>query len=226
MVQQAPQHDAQTLAAWVAAGERGERPAPTLYDRQRDRDAARLLAEAVTIELDQALERRLQHVERHRDAMVNDARKDIDEARAKLLAHLRALPAIRQTLLDARETLGWVSFFPEQPETYGHPTAVAIGLREPVEQTLGTRARIEYSALIEALEKDADAVANAFGPQQKAKLGNADPRTPVNSGKWLDDKTDEDLAQWKREEFERARQLSQWASNTYELADEARDLRP
>ena len=226
LLQQAPQHDARTLADWVAGGERGERPAPTMYDRQRDRDAAGLLVEAVTIEVDQALERRLQHVEQHRDAMVNDARKDINEARDKLLAHLRELPAIRQTLLAARETLLWAASFPEPAESFGFPTSTALGLRQPVEKALGTRARIEYLAVIEALEADADAVATSFGAGQKAKLGVADPRSPVRDGMWLDDKDDPDLAAWKKQELQRAKDLHRWSADPIGLAGEARDLRP
>ncbi len=42
----APEDDARRLADWLAGGEKGERPPASLYERQRDRDAARLLVEA------------------------------------------------------------------------------------------------------------------------------------------------------------------------------------
>ncbi|CAN5150359.1 hypothetical protein BH18ACT12_BH18ACT12_20660 [soil metagenome] len=66
----APLADAEALANWLGTGEKGDRPPSTIYERERDRDAARLLVAAVTVELDRALERRLQHIERHRKKML------------------------------------------------------------------------------------------------------------------------------------------------------------
>jgi len=72
-VRQAPEHDAQTLAKWIAGGEKNKRPTASLYERERERDALRLLSEAVTIELDQALECRQRHVQDNRTSMIKDA---------------------------------------------------------------------------------------------------------------------------------------------------------
>jgi chromosome segregation ATPase len=104
-LQRAPDKDAKTLAAWLAAGEKGKRPQATVYEREGERDAARLLVEAVQLEIYQALERRLRHVERHRRKMLEDARRDVEEARRTLLAKVAELPALRDELLGARETL-------------------------------------------------------------------------------------------------------------------------
>jgi hypothetical protein len=50
-----------------AIGEKGDRPQPTLPDRERERDACRLLVEAAESELDRALAERLVYVEKHRE---------------------------------------------------------------------------------------------------------------------------------------------------------------
>lgn len=68
----APEDDARSLADWIEKGERGNRPAARVYERERERDAARLLVDAATKMLDQTLERRLQHVERNRGKMLKE----------------------------------------------------------------------------------------------------------------------------------------------------------
>ncbi len=145
-VQGAPEADARSLAAWIAGGERGKRPEATLYERQRERDAAQLTIDALQRTLDELLEERLQYVERHRDKMLADAQKDVEARRARLLAHVQELPALRQELLDARDLLTWTATYPDQAEQYGFPTALALGLREPVERTLETKARSTSAA--------------------------------------------------------------------------------
>jgi hypothetical protein len=76
-VQGAPEADARSLAAWIAGGERGKRPEATVYERQRELDAAQLTLEALQRTLDEALEERVQYVERHRETMLADAQKDV-----------------------------------------------------------------------------------------------------------------------------------------------------
>jgi hypothetical protein len=206
-LRQAPEDDARTLAGWLAGGERGPRPAATVYERERDRDAARLLGEAVALELDQALEARLQYVQRNRKKMLDDAHRDVAEARERLLAQVHGLPALRDALLAARETLLWAASFPEPVESYGSPGALALGLKAPVEKTLGTSARIEFGNLIGALEEDAAALAESHSKTAKQQLGIVGPRTPLDQAMW---DSDPDMAAWKKEELERARQLAEW----------------
>jgi hypothetical protein len=111
-VEAAPGTDARTLAAWLSNGERGKRPPATVEDRERERDAARLIVEALQLEVDRALEERREHIERHRERMVKDARRDVQEARERLAAHISQLPELRETLLAARDNLRWVASFP------------------------------------------------------------------------------------------------------------------
>ena len=198
----APEDDARALADWLAGGEKGARPPASVYERQRDRDAAKLLVEAAVLEVDRALERRLQHIEGNRRKMIEEARRDIDDARQRLHAHAEALPALRQALLDSRENLLWAAAYPDRVESFGFSTAIALGLRAPVKKAIGSDARIEFSALVAALEEDATALAEAFGAEQKRQLGIEDPRTPREDAMW--DSSPESVA-WKKAELERLR---------------------
>ncbi|MBA2360786.1 MAG: hypothetical protein H0V79_07645 [Actinobacteria bacterium] len=218
----APAHDAQTLADWLASGRPGRRPEASVYERGRERDAARLLVEAKVVELDKALQRRVEHVERHRWKMLDDARRDVVEAQERLIEKLAELPALREELLASRETLLWIASFPEGLASWGHSTAVALGLREPVERVLGTKALIQHSALLEVLQEDVAGLANSFGPEQKAKLGIHEPRTPLEEAMW--DNDPEHLA-WKRQELEHARRLAETGADPDRLAAELRGSR-
>ncbi len=202
----APEDDARALADWLAGGEKGSRPPAALYERERDRDAAKLLVEAAMLEVDRALERRLQHIERHRPQMLKDARRDIADARQRLSAHAQELPALRQALLDSRETLLWLASYPERSESFGFTAAAALGLREPIRRALGTDgARVEYAGLVQALDEDATAIAETFGPAQQKALGVEQKRTPATEAMW---ESDPASVEWKRAEIERVqRQL-------------------
>lgn len=222
LVQQAPDHDTQAVAHWLAAGERGERPAAAIYDRERDQDASRILADGIAAELDRVLEQRVGYVEKHREKMIADARKDVAEARDQLLEHARRLPELRSALLNARELLAWTASYPDPVESFGFPTAAALGLRQPIEETLQTKARVDYQALVDALEADADALATAFARATKEKLGTAEERTPLTDAMW----DSEVSPKWKREQLERAKAIAAYAINPAAVAQEASDFRP
>ncbi len=83
-------------------------------------------------------------------------------------------------MLDGKATLEWVIGFPELRDTFGLPIALALGLRGPVERTLETTARIEYRRVIDALEADAAAIADAFSDTQKQRLGMSRGKDTVN----------------------------------------------
>jgi vacuolar-type H+-ATPase subunit H len=221
-VQAAPATDARTLAEWLSNGERGKRPAATVEDRERERDAARLIVEALQLEVDRALEERREHIERHRDRMVKDGLRDVEDAQERLAAHISQLPELRETLLAARDNLRWVASFPEQAEGFGFPTALALGLRAPVKETLGTTARVEYRGMVAALEADAAALAEQLGPTVKERLGLAPRPTPEDRAMWWDDA---DAVAWRKEEVERARRLAEWSTDPDRLAAEVRDDR-
>lgn len=219
-VRGAPEIDARTLADWIAGGERGKRPEATLYERQRELDAAQLTLDALQRTRDEALEERLRYVERHRDKMLSDARKDVEARRERLLAHVRALPELRDGLLEARETLTWVATYPELPEAFGFATSLALGLREPVERTLETKARIDFGRVVAALEADADALADKHHVQVQRALGTAPPRTPLTDAMWVGEP---EYQEWQRAERDRTRKLAELGHDPNKLAAEVRE---
>ena len=133
-----------------------------MYERTRERDAARLLVEARSVELDQALDKRLRFIQKNRRRMLADARKDVDREQAQLNELVSRLPALRQRLLDARDTLLWAASFPDPVEAWGHPTAVALGLQEPVRRVTHSNARVEFESLVRLLDVDAEVLASRF----------------------------------------------------------------
>lgn len=221
----APDADARSLAAWLEAGEKGQQPEATVYERERERNARKLLVDAREHELDRALERRADHITRNREAMLKDARRDVDEARERYLAKVAELPALRQQLVDARATVLWAATFPEVAESFGMPNAVALGLQEPVRRTLGTTALLPWTSLIDAFEADAAALADAFSRDQKKHgLGEPDPRTPLTEAMW---DSDPETVAWKKAEFERGKQLvRQGEADETLLGIEIADQRP
>src|SRR3954447_14781339 len=73
-VERAPDDDARRVADWLAGGEKGDRPTPSLYERQLDREAARMLADGIAAEVQRALEKRAAYVTRNRARLVADAK--------------------------------------------------------------------------------------------------------------------------------------------------------
>ena len=128
--------------------------------------------------------------------MLADARADLDEAQARLLHAARQLPALRETLVAARETLLWVAAYPQPTETFGFPHALALGLQKPVKETLGTKARIDYTQL-----------ATAFSRGQSEKLGRPVERTPETDAMW----DSEIPIEWKRHKLEEAQRIAAYS---------------
>jgi DNA repair exonuclease SbcCD ATPase subunit len=222
----APQLDAERLAAWIRAGEKGEDPAASLPERQRERDARQVVVNALELEVDKALDRRHDHITRHRKKMIKEAQKDVDAARSRLLEQASVLPALRDTLVAARETLVWVATYPGLPEAFGNPHNVALGLAAPLKRSLNTTSLLDYAALLAALEEDANALAEAFAEPVKQALGTAKPADPTKAAKWWDDPNDTDLIEWKKQQLEHARRLAGWGHSSDQLANEIREDRP
>jgi hypothetical protein len=127
----------------------------------------------------------------------------------------------RRSLTPVRRLSGAASF-PGPVETFGFVTALALGLQEPVRRTLQTTARLEYAAVVEALEEDAAALASRFARETMERLGTAPPRTPVDTAMWS---ADPGYREWAAQELERARQLAEFG-DVNQLAQEAADFRP
>jgi hypothetical protein len=219
----APADDARTLADWLAAGEKGERPAATIYERTRNRDATHVLVEAASIELDRKLAERAEFIAKNRPKMLADARQDAEQASRRLQEAVSALPALREHLLEARENIVWVASFPDPPESFGHPHNVALGLAEPVRRALHTSALVPYERLVALLIEDADTLTGRFSTDQMRRLGEPVEATPATEAMWSDDPRSR---AWAAQELERAQRIAEYHLNPHEVAVEARDYRP
>ena len=111
---------------------------------------------------------------------------------------------------------------PRPHRQFGFPDATALGLREPVERTLQTRAQTPFAGLLSALEEDANALAGTFGVDQARQLGNAVKRTPLTEPMW---NTEPEFKEWARDELKRARQMAEFG-DLVRLGEEAHDFRP
>jgi hypothetical protein len=221
----APNDDAQTLAGWLAGGEKGERPEASLYERQRDRDAAQILVDACGVELDSKLAERQKFIEQHRSQMIADVRRDADKAERTMQEAVSRLPALRQELIDCREALLWVASYPDAPESWGFVGDVCLSLARPVREATGSTARIPYQSLVSLLGADAETLATRFSTDQRRRLGeNIDEQlTPADTAMWS---SDERAVAWGKAEIERAREIASYSLDPHQVASEARDLRP
>lgn len=220
-LERAPQDDAAAFARWLAGDEKGEKPRSSLQDRTVERDGCRAYADGIQLEIDKLLQRRVDHVESNRRKMVDDARKDVEAARAKYDELTRALPAARDALIEAREVLVWAAVFPEPVHPFGNPANVGLGLAAVMKETLGTNAQIEFNRVLALLDRDAQALADEVSGQAKLALGTAGPRVPTREAMWDDDP---DMVQWKEVEKQRARMLAEHDfRDPHELAAEIRE---
>jgi hypothetical protein len=192
-----------------------------VYERERERDAARLLVAAASKMLDEAHEQRRRYVERNRPRMLKAAPKDADALARCFTAKVREMATIRDELLTARDLVAWTATYPSEQESWGFPTALALGLQEPVRRTLQTSERLDFGSVIAALEEDAAALASRFGPQTMQALGDAPSATPVTETMWSSDPRHK---AWAKEPLENARQLAEYG-NPHQLAREADEFR-
>lgn len=221
-VERAPEDDARRVAGWLAGGEKGDRPAPSLYERQVDRDAARMLADGLAAEVQRALEKRASYVERNRAKMVADAKRDVDAVVARYRQTVETLAAVREELLEARSVELWALSFPEPVVQAGSPSAVALGLLRPVKETIGVTAQTQFAAVLDLLGRDASAIATLMTEQQAAAAGVEDPDAPLREALWDSDPKSQ---QWKREQMEKLRQMHRAGGDTDALKADAEAFR-
>jgi excisionase family DNA binding protein len=108
----APRVDADSLASWLAGGEKGVRPDATLPERRRELDASKRLVDALVVELDRKLAQRVEYVQRNRERMADDARHDRERATERLQHAIAELAEARATAVNAVGVEVWVLAYP------------------------------------------------------------------------------------------------------------------
>jgi len=175
--------DREALTQWVATQE-GERPlptAPTIEQRINERTAER---DALTAAQQNVLDEKHAFVEKHRGRLVREAGKTRERAVAKLHETIAAVEAARAELVEARSVCRWAEHYPAEEATSDdmQVTMLAGGLQRPVRRTLGTNALVPFTAVVGALQADADALRgglsrpedDALDPRKSALWENSD----------------------------------------------------
>jgi hypothetical protein len=197
---QAEAADHEALAQWVAT-QVGERPlptAPSVEQRINERTAER---DALTAAQQNVLDEKHAFVEKHRGRLVREAGKTRERALAKLHETIAAVEAARAELVEARSVRRWAEHYPAEEATSDdiQVSMLAGGLQNPVRQTLGTNALIPFSAVVGALQADADTLLAGIP-------GRDDGEPDIRDALWL--QTDEGIAAQNRER-ERLREAAE-----------------
>jgi hypothetical protein len=205
------------LTRWVAAPEgRGRPVSPLRALEERDQEIADELG-AVAKLRSNVLAEKERFVQARRPRLAKAAAETVETARDRYVALARELVDARAELLDARRAELWAKLYPREQagRLHGFETALALGLRKPVQETLGTIARLEYAQLVAAIERDADVIATHASAEQLEQAGEPPAPNPTKRAAW-----DSDLTEWKREQNEKLRELGRWHHDPSRLAQE------
>jgi hypothetical protein len=164
--------DMQRLAGWHEGGQQGERPHPEKAELEQRLERIDQDARALDRLIDEALEAKAEHVERHRKRLAREAAADVERAHTDYVKLVRELEQAREELVESRRTLRWARYFPSEEASVDNilPTLLAGGLMQPVRQTLGTLAQIAFASMAAALTADADALRDGIPGREDGEL--------------------------------------------------------
>jgi ElaB/YqjD/DUF883 family membrane-anchored ribosome-binding protein len=159
----ADQSDADAIAAWLAAGETGSRPASVKPRLEQEIADLRRESDGLLRASSDELARKAEYVERHRSRLLKDARRNVERTHAALVAKLDGLPAAREELVLAREAELWALTFGYEGANQMPPLASLAG----GSTKLGLSQSTPIDRLYEALRSDADWLLDAISPPQR-----------------------------------------------------------
>jgi hypothetical protein len=180
-----PAADAEALADWELNNRRGARPEPraSIIEKQISQRQADL--EGIRTATERVLAGKATYVEQHRSQLTRDAGKATSEARSHYLAAVEALEHARGELLDCRLAERWALTYPDhsanrEPQWM---SSLARNLTERLTRA-GISTSIDAAQLGRLLREDADALAEAFDPEQRAVV---EPKSDAATGAaWAD----------------------------------------
>jgi hypothetical protein len=172
----APAQHANALAAWEEDDRRGPRPESDLAVIELGITAARDEFEGLTVAVQRVLDEKRKTIERHRQRLVDDAQRELHEAHQRLATAIDVAEQARSELAEARSTLTWAQVFPDPVATRNFPRVRTLcgGLVAPLQRTLGQALSIDVHRAFDALRADADWVATAVSPEQRAVLARSE----------------------------------------------------
>jgi hypothetical protein len=168
--------DAEALAAWIANGERGDRPESR--EPALKKQAAELTreADALVLAVGEELQRKADYVAKHRGRLAKDAQRHVDAAHARVVSLVAELERARDELAANREHELWALLYPHEAAARTPAMAMlAGGLKAPGER-LGLVQATPIERVHEALVADAGWLKQASTPEQRALLEGRDPK--------------------------------------------------
>ena len=213
--QAAPDRYTEALAQWQLEGQKGPRPEPELPAIEADIERHQGELYALRRAVDKVSAQRAEYVAKHRQRLVEEANRHVEEKRARASEALEQYEQARAALVEARSVSLWASLYPDG-EAAREPSfgALAGGLRR-VGEKLGLQQSTAVELIIAALQEDIAWCASAATREQRAKI---DPR-PVTAGEW---RRDARTGEWVRVDRERDRALEAAGSLHRQVAQDQR----
>lgn len=167
----APEHDARTLAEWLAGGEKGKRPEPTAPALDRQIEELERERDALVRAADDVLAEKAAFVERHRKRLVRDADSDANGLREAYEARIAELAKVRDKLAATRAKAVWAATFPSQAAGASPPMSLAGGRHPALERAGLERRHLNPSQVWDVLKADAEFLATALSTEQAEAMG-------------------------------------------------------
>lgn len=172
----APAADADRLGAWHLNSEQGARPEPTVPVIVEDIERANADLDGLTRAVAVVLQEKTAHVQKHRDRLVQQADRAVQDAHGRLVGLVAQLEAARGDLAELRAAAVWAAVYPSEAAMRpAQDTLLAGGQAKPLSR-LGLTSQVNVDRLWAVLRADADWLATAASPEQRAAMEGRDPR--------------------------------------------------
>jgi hypothetical protein len=198
----APDLDAAALAEWELRDRKGPRPEPTLPGIQDEIKQRQASWEALSVAVAKTLDEKVRYFEAYRGRLVKQADKQVKEARARYLRLVDELAEAREDLRGYRRAAVLAQLYPTEQAAAEPPDSFA-GARKRALAPLGIGAPVAPDRVLEALRADAEWLASAATPEQRAAIEGYDPRQPPGTV-WSDA---------PEERARRAKAMAEWANS-------------
>lgn len=189
--------DRTALSKWHEQGGKGTRPtprAPAIRDElertQADREAIADAGAKVAAE-------KASYVESNRKRLARVADDAVDKLAGQYRQAVDEAERVRADLLEARAAALFVRLYPSPLAGHGPPTPIALGLRQVMQETLGTTTTLQPDRLFALLRHDAALLPEAMDPAQREALGEGDAKRKTI---WADTEEGQQLEQSERRE--------------------------
>ncbi|HEX3318358.1 MAG TPA: hypothetical protein VHR88_10080, partial [Solirubrobacteraceae bacterium] len=178
-LENSPALDAERLARWIEAGERGARPKSSKPSIEEKIDEAVAEVAALDVQLTRVLGEngeKERYVTKHRDRLVKQADDEAERTLARALELVAELEDIRQALAEHRAAAVWACVFPESAAGQMPPVHQLAGGNVKAHHRAGLNQPLEAKRAFDLLRDDVALVRHNATPAQRALMDGTDPR--------------------------------------------------